>query len=221
MALFGLDDPQRQQAALITLVLVAGTYLFWTYVYSPLRDERVLLEDRVATLESHNEQARTLTQPSRVADLRRREAEFRVALAAYETMLPTESEVSALLEDVARAALTQNVDVVNFAPLEERVGENLVEIPYDVRVQGGLHEIGRFLADVANLPRLVRPVVVSLQSVEITDPNDSEKKIYEVLASLTLSTFMPPGGVSRGVVSPDQTTSAGPVQRSEEDARVG
>lgn len=220
MAMFGLDDPQRQQAVLFGLMLAAGTYLFWQYVYSPLRDERVMLEDRIATLESHNEQARALTQPSRVADLRRREAEFRVALAAYETMLPTESEVSALLEDVARAALTQDVEVVNFAPLEERVGESLVEIPYDVQVQGGLHEIGRFLADVANLPRLVRPVVVGLQGVEITDPNDPDSKSYQVLATLTLSTFMPPGGVSRGVSTADQT-SAGPVERSEEDARVG
>jgi type IV pilus assembly protein PilO len=224
MALFGLDEPERQQAALFALLLLGGVYLFWQYAYSPLKEERVLLQDRVATLQSHNEQARALTQPSRVADLRRREAEFRVALAAYETMLPTESEVSALLEDVARSALTQNIAIVNFSPVESRVGPNLIEVPYDVQVQGGYHDIGRFLADVANLPRLVRPVVVSLQSVEVPDPQDAQRTTFEVLATLTLSTFMPPDGVSRGVTPPDETSSAGsrpPAALTPEESRVG
>lgn len=207
MALFGLNDPDRQQAFLFALLLAGGAFLFWQYLHSPLRDERILLEDRLATLQSHNDQARTLTQPSRVAELRQREAEFRVALATYETMLPTESEVSGLLEDVARAALQQNVDVVNFAPLESRAGETLVELPYDVQVQGGYHDIGRFLTDVANLPRLVRPVVLSLQAVEIQVAGVTGEKRYEVLATLTLSTFMPPGGVSRGVALVDGTRS--------------
>ncbi len=224
MAMFGLDEPEKQQAALFVLLLLGGTYLFWNYVYTPLRDERVLLEDRIATLQSHNDQARALTQPSRIADLRRREAEFRVALAAYETMLPTESEVSALLEDVARSALAQNIEVVNFAPLEPVVGENLVEIPYDLQIQGSYHDIGRFLADVANLPRLVRPVIVSLEGVEVPLPGEDDRTDYEVLAVLTLSTYMPPNGVARGVV-PEGTTSdaAGPppAALAKEGDRVG
>lgn len=224
MAMFGLDEPEKQQAVLFALLLAGATYLFWNYVYAPLRDERVVLEDRIATLQSFNDQARALTQPSRIADLRRREAEFRVALAAYETMLPTESEVSALLEDVARSALNRNIEVVNFAPIPPRVGQNLVEIPYDVQVQGGYHDIGRFLADVANLPRLVRPVVLSLQAVEVEVPGRPDETTWEVLATLTLSTFMPPDGVTRGVIDPGDTTSSGagpPAAMAEEDRRVG
>lgn len=228
MALFGLDDPERQQAALFALLLLGGAYLFYQYVWSPVHEERLLLDDRLTTLQSHNDQARALTQPSRVAELRQRESEFRVALAAYETMLPTQSEVSALLEEVARAALQVDVQIVNFAPIEPRAGENLVELPYDVQVQGGYHDIGRFLADVANLPRLVRPVVVSLEGIDVPTPNRPDEARHEVMATLTLSTFMPPGGVSRGAIptTPDDTSSTPatilPASTSrEEDRRVG
>lgn len=205
MALFGLDDPDRQQAVLFALLLLGGAYLFWQYVYTPVHEEKVVLEDRLATLQAHNDEARALTQPGRVRELRQREAEFQVALAAYETMLPSEAEVSALLEEVARAALQEDVEVVNFAPLEAVEGGNLVALPYDVQVQGEYHDVGRFLADVANLPRLVRPVVVSLEQVEIQreegDEDEEQARVeYEVLATLTLTTYMPPDGVVRGAV---------------------
>lgn len=208
MALFGLDEPERQQAFLFVMLLLGGGYLFWQYVWSPLHEERVVLEDRLATLQAGNEQARALTQPSRVAELRQRESEFRVALAAYETMLPTQSEVSALLEEVAGAAIQNDVQIVTFAPLGPSRGENLVELPYDVQILGGYHDIGRFLADVANLPRLVRPVVVSLEATE-EEVRGQERTRHVVTATLTLSTFMPPDGVSRGVVPPplEETSS--------------
>lgn len=224
MAAFGLDDPERQQAFLFALLLLGGAYLFWQYVYSPVHQEKVAREERLATLQDYNQQARALTQPGRVEDLRRREAEFQVALATYETMLPSEAEVSALLEEVARAALLEDIEIVNFAPLEPLQSENLVELPYDVQVQGEYHEIGRFLADVANLPRLVRPVIVSMEQVEIEDQaetggqqeeGEEETRVrYEVLATLTLSTFMPPEGVVRGAiprsVNGEETSSLAP-----------
>lgn len=205
---FGLDDPDKQQAVLLALLLLGAGYVFYQYVWSPIHEERVALEERLDSLEAYNDRARALTQPSRIADLRQREAEFQVALAAYETMLPSRAEVSTLLEDVARAALTYEVDIVNFAPLDPIVGATLVELPYDVQVQGDYHDIGRFLADVANLPRLVRPVVVSLEHVQREEQREEEQEvIHEVLGTLTLSTFIPPDGEAVGVVPPDEVSA--------------
>ncbi|MBW3661305.1 MAG: type 4a pilus biogenesis protein PilO [Gemmatimonadetes bacterium] len=210
---FGLDEPEKQQAFLFGLLLMGAGYVFYAYVWSPLHEERAMLEDRVATLEVYNDQARALTQPSRLADLREREAEFQVALAAYETMLPSHAEVSTLLEEVARAALTYQVDIVNFAPLDPVAGETLMELPYDIQVQGDYHDIGRFLASVANLPRLVRPVVVSLGHVEeqLAAGPEAERPVeHEVLATLTLSTFLPPDGRAVGVAPPEGDTTLTP-----------
>ena len=203
---FGLDSPERQRAALFTLLLVGLAYAFWQYLYSPLREERIVLEDRVASIQSYNDQARALTQPARLRELEQREAEYQVRLAEYETLLPSDAEVPTLLEEVAFAAIENDVKIVNFAPLPELPGESLVEIPYDVQVQGDYHDVGRFLASVVSFQRVVRPTVSELLQSEMgavqgqttvaapqptepgTEPAPPE---FEVLATMRLSTYVP------------------------------
>jgi Tfp pilus assembly protein PilO len=204
---FGLDSPERQRAALFTLLLVGLTYAFWQYLYSPLREERTVIEDRLATIQSYNDQARALTQPARLRELEQREAEYQVRLAEYETLLPSDAEVPTLLEEVAFAAIENEVKIVNFAPLPEIPGESLVEIPYDVQVQGDYHDVGRFLASVVSFQRVVRPTVSELLQAELgavqgttAAPQPAEPAApgvappppeYEVLATMRLSTYVP------------------------------
>jgi Tfp pilus assembly protein PilO len=206
---FGLDSPEKQRAILFTLLLAGLTYVFWQYLYSPLRDERAVTEERLATLQSYNDQARALTQPARLRELEQREAEYQVRLAEYETLLPSEAEVPTLLEEVAFAAIENDVKIVNFAPLPEVQGEVLVEIPYDVQVQGDYHDVGRFLASVVSFPRVVRPTVSELLQAELAvqgqttaaQPPPAGQPAgpgqpapppdYEVLATMRLSTYVP------------------------------
>ncbi|HET6360593.1 MAG TPA: type 4a pilus biogenesis protein PilO [Gemmatimonadota bacterium] len=207
---FGLDSPERQRAALFTLLLLGLTYAFWQYLYSPLREERTVLEDRLATIQSYNDQARALTQPARLRELEQQEAEYQVRLAEYETLLPSDAEVPTLLEEVAFAAIENEVKIVNFAPLPEVPGESLVEIPYDVQVQGDYHDVGRFLASVVSFQRVVRPTVSELlqsqagavqgvttapQAPAAAQPDAPAAAApppeYEVLATMRLSTYVP------------------------------
>lgn len=209
---FGLDSPDRQRAVLFTLLLAGLVYVFWQYLYSPLREERKVTEERLDMLQSYNDQARALTQPARLRELEQREAEYQVRLAEYETLLPSEAEVPTLLEEVAFAAIENDVKIVNFAPLPELQGEVLVEIPYDVQVQGGYHDVGRFLASVVSFPRVVRPTISELLQSEVgavqgqttapqpTQPQPGQpagpgqlepQPEYEVLATMRLSTYVP------------------------------
>lgn len=209
---FGLDSPDRQRAVLFTLLLAGLAYVFWQYLYSPLREERMVTEEQLETLQSYNDQARALTQPARLRDLEQREAEYQVRLAEYETLLPAEAEVPTLLEEVAFAAIENDVKIINFAPLPEVPGEVLIEIPYDVQVQGDYHDVGRFLASVVSLPRVVRPTISELLQAEVgavqgltTAPpaqapaagqpaapaEAAPPPEYEVLATMRLSTFVP------------------------------
>lgn len=206
---FGLDSPEKQRVALFVLLLAGLVYVFWQYLYSPLRAERLGTEEQLATLQSYNDQARALTQPTRLRELEQREAEYQVRLAEYETLLPSEAEVPTLLEEVAFAAIENDVKIVNFAPLPEVPGDVLVEIPYDVQVQGDYHEVGRFLASVVSFPRVVRPTISELLQSEVGavqglttapqsvqpeasgQPGDFEETEYEVLATMRLSTYVP------------------------------
>ena len=233
---FGLDSPDRQRAVLFTLLLAGLAYVFWQYLYSPLREERMVTEERLETLQSYNDQARALTQPARLRDLEHREAEYQVRLAEYETLLPAEAEVPTLLEEVAFAAIENDVKIINFAPLPEVAGEILIEIPYDVQVQGDYHDVGRFLASVVSLPRVVRPTISELLQAEVgavqgltTAPpaqapaagqpaaptEAAPPPEYEVLATMRLSTYVP----SALRMELSTVSEAKPVASSTEEVR--
>ena len=107
------------------------------------------------------------------------------------------------------AAIENDVKIVNFAPLPEIPGESLIEIPYDVQVQGDYHEVGRFLASVVSFQRVVRPTVTELLQSEMgavqgltsappapqpTEPGTAVEEAppeYEVLATMRLATYVP------------------------------
>lgn len=192
--MFGLDSPDRQRAALFALLFLGGAVLFQRYAWSPLHQERITMEARLASLDRANRQARALTQRSRVVELERRAGEYELALAAYESLLPERSEASALLAGVSSAALSADVEIVSFAPGEEIPGKDLIEIPYDLQVQGSYHEVGRFLGGVINLPQLVRPEVVALIGMVEENPGRGEAE-HQVLGTLLLSAYVrPPDG---------------------------
>jgi hypothetical protein len=193
-------------------------------------------EERLETLQSYNDQARALTQPARLRDLEQREAEYQVRLAEYETLLPAEAEVPTLLEEVAFAAIENDVKIINFAPLPEVAGEVLIEIPYDVQVQGDYHDVGRFLASVVSLPRVVRPTISELLQAEVgavqgltTAPQAQAPAAgqpaapteaapppeYEVLATMRLSTYVP----SALRMELSTVSEAKPVASSTEEVR--
>lgn len=187
--MFGLDSPERQRTALFALLLVGGAVLFYRYAWSPLHGERIAVEAHLARLERANHEARAVTQPARVSELKARESAYEMALAAYDTLLPDRAETPTLLAGVSSAALTADVDVVSFAPRKEIEGEDLVEIPYDVQIQGSYHDVGRFLAEVINLPQLVRPEVIALAGIAIEDPDRGEPE-HQVLGTLVLSAYV-------------------------------
>jgi Tfp pilus assembly protein PilO len=128
-------------------------------------------------------------------------------------MLPSGAEVSDLLAEIAGAAVRNEVAIVNFAPLGLVSGEDLTEVPFDLQVQGNYHQVGRFLADIGNLTRLVRPSVTGLEQVKIEGEPTREGREpppprYEVLATVRLSTYVPVGDVHQ--VDEEGEDAAGP-----------
>jgi hypothetical protein len=104
-----------------------------------------------------------------------------------------------------------------------------MELPYDVQVQGGYHDIGRFMSEVANLPRLVRPVVTAMEQVQIqeqgaagtpapSEPQAQPQMRYEVLVTIRLSTFMP---IDQVQMVEDESEASGPVPSTSASSERG
>jgi len=93
-----------------------------------------------------------------VRDLPRFEAEFEQLherWAQTAELLPTDRQMPAVLRKLTLAAQQNGVQFVTFRPQPIRQQQNYAEMPVEVSVFGGYHQVGAFLADLANLRRIV------------------------------------------------------------------
>ena len=63
--------------------------------------------------------------------------------------------MDALLSDINQAGIGRKLQFELFRPGQVNVKEYYAELPIAVKVTGGYHDLGAFVADVANLSRIV------------------------------------------------------------------
>ncbi|MGK5025044.1 pilus assembly protein PilP [Janthinobacterium sp. RB2R34] len=87
--------------------------------------------------------------------LRARRSEAAATLASLEQQLPRQQEMAALLSAINQAGLARGLQFELFKPGVAVPQAHYVAMPITVRVRGGYHAIGAFMADLAGLPRIV------------------------------------------------------------------
>lgn len=93
--------------------------------------------------------------------------------AALLQQLPSDVEVPDLLDDITAAAEGHGLVVRSLDLKPERPAGFYAELPMEISVEGGYHEIGAFVSRVAGLPRIVTLHDFDLEPAEpdtITDP---------------------------------------------------
>ena len=95
-------------------------------------------------------------------------AEIEQAFGALLKQLPNKSEMDALLIDINQAGLGRGLAFELFKPAErENLTEFYAELPVNIKVTGGYHDLGAFASDVAKMPR-----IVLLTDLKIDPPKD-------------------------------------------------
>ncbi len=69
--------------------------------------------------------------------------------------LPSKTEVAELLVDISQTGLENGLEFELFKPEGERPADFYAELPIKIQVTGSYHQFGRFVSDVAALPRIV------------------------------------------------------------------
>jgi len=144
--------------------------------------------DRLTTLKAEYEKKSTELARARaaVADLPRFEAEYellhhRWAMAAE--LLPTERQLAVLLRKISLAGQQTGVSFVMFKPGPARAETYYTTMPIDIMVFGGYHQVGSFLAELANLRR-----IVTVSNMRLTT-NTKGDGLASTSASMTASAY--------------------------------
>ncbi|HMN09616.1 MAG TPA: type 4a pilus biogenesis protein PilO [Gemmatimonadaceae bacterium] len=174
---------QREQAMLlVSIVAFALAGLYWNYVYTPKGEEIAVLAQRVDTLESRNQRARTELAKGNVEELKADAERSARDLEVMRQLVPTGNEVPALLEQVSTAARRAGLDIATVEPEPVVEGDQFDTYRYKLAVNGGYHAVAQFLTNVGSLTRIIAPVNLTL--VTATNPNVLSKRRPDDAAAL-------------------------------------
>ena len=172
MASLDLKSPVVQKILLSGALSVVALCFFFFSHFLPFSFPNQ--RERIDGLKTDYEKKSTELARARatVADLPRFEAEYeqlhqRWSLAAE--LLPTDRQVAALLRKITLAAEQTGVHFVTFRPSGPKNEQYYTEMPLQITVKGGYHQIGSFLAELANLRRIITVSNVKLKTSSATD----------------------------------------------------
>lgn len=96
-----------------------------------------------------------LQQAINLDALRKQKEQVGEFVSTLEKQLPSKAEMDALLSDINQAGLGRGLQFELFKPGQVVVKDYYAELPIDLKVTGGYHDLGSFASDIANLPRIV------------------------------------------------------------------
>ncbi len=141
---------------IIATVVIVGVVclVFFTIIYPPRQKEFSSLVSEYKRLEK-----RLNVAIESLKDFKRLQREYDSLIttrARIEIFLPEEKDVPNLLEDIARVGTQCGVEIMRFKPQTPVSQGFCTEIPISFNVRSGYHQLGRFLSDIGNFPRLLK-----------------------------------------------------------------
>jgi type IV pilus assembly protein PilO len=206
MASFSLRDPNTLRLIVTGLLGAGAIYVFLATPYLPVNYP--VAAAKIKTLKADFEKKSNDLARARqsVADLPRFQAEFAALHERYEMaaeLLPTEKEMPGVLRRLTLAGQQCGIQFESFRPDPEIRKDHYTEVPIQLKVVGGYHQVGQFLAEVANMPRIMK---VSNLQVNANPKKDDEEMTTAVDLVITVYTLNPEGAAGASATA---TTSTG------------
>lgn len=135
------------------LVLAVVVFLGYYYHLNDLLAEREVVQKKEVELKQTYE-----AKAFKAANLdvyRKQMADMEKSFGALVKQLPSDTEVPGLLEDITHTGLGSGLEIDSIKLQPENIAEFYVELPIEIQVRGGYHDLGSFVSGVASLPRIV------------------------------------------------------------------
>ncbi len=136
-------------ALLLVLVLVAGYFMH----VQDLQEDLVRHQHEESALKQQFE-----TKVRQAANLEAYKEQMVLMEASFDKLLrqlPSDTEVPGLLEDITSAGLNSGLEFEEIRLLQEVAQQFYIELPIQIKVLGGYHELATFVSAVASMPRIV------------------------------------------------------------------
>ena len=151
----------------INLVLI---FLFYWFSYLPKEQRIKSYRGELQKLEVKLAESKAIAQ--NITQYREEVEQLDVELKAALKTLPNKSEIPALLKKVSNLGTKVGLEFTVFRPSNEIMRGFYAEIPVDMEVIGGYHEIAQFFDSVGRLQR-----IVNLKNISMSNPTVKSNKV--------------------------------------------
>lgn len=150
-------------------ILLAAAVLFAGYKFH-LEDIQVQLDQQHLEEQSLRDQFSSKAfQAANLEAYKQQMKEMEESFGALLRQLPSDTEVPGLLEDITRAGLASGLEFSEIKLLPEVQQQFYIELPIQIVVEGGYHDLATFVSGVSSLPR-----IVTLHDFEVAPANMDE-----------------------------------------------
>ena len=169
--------PKQQKIGLlagISIILLVG---YWFAFFDAKRQELSAANDKLGTLQVQLAENRTLAAdlPRFEQELERLNAELTEALR----QLPNDKELPVLLTDITTLGKNAGLEFKAFIPQPEVKKGFYAEVPINIQLNGGFHELATFFDELSRLDR-----IVNLQSFSVDDVDANPNKIMLTISGV-------------------------------------
>lgn len=211
MARLDLKNPVLLRNVLCILLGLGALAVYFLTHFLPFGFKN--RSEKIAVLKAEYEKKSTELARAKasVADLPRFEAEYEMLHARWSAaaeLLPIDRQNAGLLRKITLAGQQTGVSFVLFRPAPTKDQVYYTELPVEVMVQGRYHQVGSFLAELANMRRIV---TVSTMKLSVANPND--------LGATTAASFNASAYSLNSAPSPQPAPAKGPAPSA--DAKKG
>lgn len=148
-----LKDRKTQQLVIFLVVLIIVLILFFRFPYSANKEKVDRLRSRRDSLQIEVQKAEAAR--IRLPELQEKIARLEIEWERAKEMLPKEKEIPSLVQQISNSGTKAGVSFLLFRPSTVTQKINYSEIPVQIKVTCGYHQLGKFLSNVGNLARIV------------------------------------------------------------------
>jgi type IV pilus assembly protein PilO len=171
---------QRIIICVVTFLIIGG--LFFYLVYMPKSGQINELTDKLDNLETQLVKARA--DASKLPGLQKKYEEVQGNFRLVLQLLPDRKEIPSLLENVSASGRLSGLEFLLFQPKQEIARDFYAEIPVNINVSGGYHNLALFFDKVARLSR-----IVNISDINISNAKQKESEQTILNASCTATTY--------------------------------
>ncbi|NTV93807.1 MAG: type 4a pilus biogenesis protein PilO [Thiobacillus sp.] len=134
---------------ILVAIVAVGYYLDWSPAIDGLK---VAQAEELKLRDTYTVKKR---QAIHYEAYKQRLADTEKALSALLKQLPNKSEMDNLLTDVNQIGIGRGLEFDLFRPGNETRADFYATLPVTIKVNGGYHDLGNFVSDIAKLSRVV------------------------------------------------------------------